>query len=42
MDKTFTVIETVGSVEICVNLTKPLFDILDETVNVFDSDFSRC
>ena len=30
----YTVNETVGQVEVCVNLTRPDFDILDETVRV--------
>ena len=31
---TYTVDENVGSVSVCVNLTQPAIDILDETVNV--------
>ena len=36
----YTVDESVGAVNICVNLTQPTFDILDETVNVFVIDDS--
>ena len=35
MEKTYTVDESVGAVNVCVNLTHPKRDILDETVNVF-------
>ena len=35
---TYTVDESVGSVSVCVNLTHPEIDILDETVNVFVID----
>ena len=38
VEKTYTVDESVGEVEICVNLTNPVTDILDETVNVFVVD----
>ena len=38
MEKTFTVDESVGAVNVCVSLTYPVFDILDETVNVFVID----
>ena len=34
----YTVDESMGSVSVCVNLTQPLIDILDETVNVFVMD----
>ena len=36
----YTVDESEGAVNICVNLTQPTFDILDETVNVFVIDDS--
>ena len=36
---TYTVDESVGSVSVCVNLTRPQVDILDETVNVFVIDY---
>ena len=35
---TYTVDESVGAVSVCVNLTQPKIDILDETVNVFVID----
>ena len=35
---TYTVDESVGAVSVCVNLTQPEVDILDETVNVFVID----
>ena len=35
----YTIGESAGSVNVCVNLTKPQDDILDETVNVFVTDF---
>ena len=35
----YTVDESAGPVLICVNLTRPEIDILDETVNVFVTDF---
>ena len=38
MKKTYTVDESVGRVNVCVNLTRPITDILDETVNVFVID----
>ena len=41
METTYTVYESVGAVNVCVNLTQPLFDILDERVNVYDIDYSR-
>ena len=30
----YTVIESEGQVEVCVNLTQPMIDILEETVRV--------
>ena len=38
MEKTYTVDESVGAVNVCVTLTYPMRDILDETVNVFVID----
>ena len=38
MEKTYTVDESVGGVNVCVHLTLPMRDILDETVNVFVID----
>ena len=38
MEKTYTVDESVGTVNVCVNLTHPMTDILDETANVFVID----
>ena len=38
VEKTYTVDESVGAVNVCVNLTHPTRDILDETVNVFVID----
>ena len=38
VEKTYTVDENVGAVNVCVNLTYPVLDILDETVNVFVID----
>ena len=35
----YTIGESAGSVNVCVNLTKPQDDILYETVNVFVTDF---
>ena len=40
VEKIFTVDESVGAVNVCVNLTRPLFDILDDRVNVFVIDNS--
>ena len=34
MQTTYTVVESEGPVEVCVNLTRPEIDILDETVRV--------
>ena len=39
MKTVYTVFESVGSVEVCVNLTRPQFDILDEFVVVEVYDF---
>ena len=39
VETTYTVDESVGAVNVCVNLTRPLFDILDERVNVFVIDY---
>ena len=41
VETTYTVDESVGAVEVCVNLTEPMIDILDERVNVFVIDYSR-
>ena len=40
VETTYTVDEGVGAVNVCVNLTQPMFDILDERVNVFVIDNS--
>ena len=40
METTYTVDESVGAVNVCVNLTRPMIDILDERVNVFVVDNS--
>ena len=40
VETTYTVDESVGSVNVCVALTQPETDILDETVNVFVVDNS--
>ena len=40
MENTYTVDESVGEVSVCVNLTHPMIDVLDETVNVFVIDNS--
>ena len=34
METSYTVFETVGTVEVCVNLTEPQIDILNEEVYV--------
>ena len=34
VETTYTVIESEGQVQVCVNLTRPDIDILDETVRV--------
>ena len=39
MKTTYTVDESVGSVSVCVNLTQPQVDILDDTVNVDVIDY---
>ena len=39
METNYTVDESAGPVNVCVNLTEPQTDILDETVNVFVIDF---
>ena len=40
VETVYTVDESVGAVNVCVNLTKPDIDILDETVTVFVIDNS--
>ena len=40
VETVYTVDESVGAVNVCVNLIKPEFDILDETVQVFVIDNS--
>ena len=40
VETTYTVDEGVGAVNVCVNLTRPMIDILDERVNVFVIDNS--
>ena len=40
VETSYTVVESVGAVSVCVNLTRPQVDILDETVNVFVTDYS--
>ena len=40
METVYTVDESVAAVHVCVNLTKPDIDILDETVTVFVIDNS--
>ena len=39
VETTYTVNETMGGVNVCVNLTKPETDILDETVRVSVVDY---
>ena len=39
METIYTVSESVGSVEVCVELTRPQIDILDEFVVVEVTDF---
>ena len=39
VETTYTVDESVGSVSVCVNLTRPEVDILELTVNVFVIDY---
>ena len=41
METTYTVDESTGSVNICVNLIQPMIDILDEQVNVFVIEYSN-
>ena len=38
MEKIYTVDESVGAVNVCVNLTHPTANICDETVNVYVID----
>ena len=38
VETTYTVDESVGAVSVCVNLTRPEIDIINETVNVFIID----
>ena len=38
VETVYTVDENVGAVNVCVNLTRPEVDILEETVNVFVID----
>ena len=40
METTYTVDEGVGTVNVCVNLTQPMIEILDERINVFVIDNS--
>ena len=40
VETVYTVNESVGVVNVCVNLTKPDIDILDESVQVFVIDNS--
>ena len=40
VEKTYTVDESVGAVNVCVNLTYPMRDIHDHTVNVYVIDNS--
>ena len=39
METTYTVDESVGAVNVCVNLTEPMVDILEERINVFVIDY---
>ena len=39
VETTYTVDESVGSVSVCVNLTRPQVDIFEHTVNVFVVDY---
>ena len=41
METTYTVDEGVGAVNVCVNLTQPRTDILEETANVYVIDYSN-
>ena len=40
VETTYTVDESVGAVNVCVHLTEPMIDILDERVNVFVIDYA--
>ena len=40
VDTVYTVYESVGVVNVCVSLTQPVRDILDESVNVYVIDYS--
>ena len=40
VERTYTVDESVGSVNVCINLTEPTIDIFEETTNVFVIDNS--
>ena len=42
METVYTVLESAGSVEVCVHLVVPQFDILDETiiVEIYDNESS--
>ena len=40
VETAYTVVESVGAVNVCVNLIRPETDIFDETVNVFVVDNS--
>ena len=40
VETTYTVDESVAAVNVCVNLTLPMTDVHDETVNVFVIDDS--
>ena len=39
VETTYTVDESIGAVNVCVNLTRPMVDILDERANVFVIDY---
>ena len=41
METTYTVDESVGAVNVCVSLTHPMRDILDNTVRVSVFDYSN-
>ena len=36
VETTYTINENMGAVNVCINLTKPETDILEETVNVVE------
>ena len=40
VETTYTVDESVGAVNVCVNLTQPMTDIFEENVQVFIIDYS--